>query len=192
MNTFACLLICESEQNSSTAPPPPPPPPPKPQLPQPTLLSKSPSQQQQRELPCHQSNLQTDLKPLSVVQGLCDSVVSASGGAVRSVKVARHRGPNGRLLSAGFGFVECSSEQAARAALKRLQASSPLLSLPNPPPPPPPPLPGVPFIDLAQAIACSRIHNCPPAKLLAPIIHDLASCRHSKTATCLLQQSILS
>ena len=43
---------------------------------------------------------------------------------MRSVKVARHRGPNGKLLSAGFGFVECSSEQAARAALKRLQASS--------------------------------------------------------------------
>ena len=55
-------------------------------------------------------------------QGLCDPVVSAAGGSVRSVKVARHRGPNGKLLSAGFGFVECSSEQAARAALKRLQA----------------------------------------------------------------------
>ena len=56
------------------------------------------------------------------LQGLCDPVVSAAGGSVRSVKVARHRGPHGKLLSAGFGFVECSSEQCARAALKRLQA----------------------------------------------------------------------
>lgn len=37
--------------------------------------------------------------------------------------VARRKGPDGKQLSAGFGFVECSSEAAAKAAVKALQGS---------------------------------------------------------------------
>ena len=37
-----------------------------------------------------------------------------AGGAVRAVKIARKKGPDGKQLPAGFGFVECSSEAAAK------------------------------------------------------------------------------
>lgn len=43
---------------------------------------------------------------------------------MRSVKVAKKKGPDGKMLSAGFGFVECSSEAAAKAAVKALQGSA--------------------------------------------------------------------
>lgn len=47
-----------------------------------------------------------------------------AGGSVRAVKVAKKKGPDGKVLSAGFGFVECSSEAAAKAAVKALQGST--------------------------------------------------------------------
>ena len=44
---------------------------------------------------------------------------------MRSAKVAKRKGPDGKaLLSAGFGFVECSSEAVAKGVLKALQGSS--------------------------------------------------------------------
>jgi multiple RNA-binding domain-containing protein 1 len=43
---------------------------------------------------------------------------------VRSAKVAKRKGPDGKMLSAGFGFVECSSEAAAKGAVKMLQGST--------------------------------------------------------------------
>lgn len=52
-----------------------------------------------------------------------DAAVSAAGGTVRAVKVAKKKGPDGKQLSAGFGFVECSSEAVAKAAVKALQGS---------------------------------------------------------------------
>lgn len=42
---------------------------------------------------------------------------------MRSVKVAMRKGPDGKPLSMGFGFVECSSEDTAKAVLKQLQVS---------------------------------------------------------------------
>ena len=36
-------------------------------------------------------------------------------------QVARRPGPDGKPLSMGFGFVECDSEAAAKAAIKQLQ-----------------------------------------------------------------------
>lgn len=50
-----------------------------------------------------------------------DSAVSAAGGYIRSARITRKKGPDGKLLSAGFGFVECSSEAVARAVLKKMQ-----------------------------------------------------------------------
>lgn len=43
---------------------------------------------------------------------------------MRAVKVAKRKGPDGKMLSAGFGFVECSSESTVKAAVKALQGSS--------------------------------------------------------------------
>ena len=43
---------------------------------------------------------------------------------MRSAKVAKRKGPDGKMLSAGFGFVECSSEAAAKGAVKMLQGST--------------------------------------------------------------------
>lgn len=43
---------------------------------------------------------------------------------MRAVKVAKRKGPDGKLLSAGFGFVECSSDAAAKAAVKALQGTA--------------------------------------------------------------------
>ncbi len=42
---------------------------------------------------------------------------------MRSVKVAVRKGPDAKPLSMGFGFVECSSEDVAKAVLKQLQVS---------------------------------------------------------------------
>ncbi|PRW58148.1 Multiple RNA-binding domain-containing 1 [Chlorella sorokiniana] len=53
-----------------------------------------------------------------------DAAVSAAGGAVRAVKIAKKKGHDGKQLSAGFGFVECSSEAVAKAAVKALQGSA--------------------------------------------------------------------
>lgn len=36
-------------------------------------------------------------------------------------QVARRKGPDGKLLSMGYGFVETDSEAAAKAAIKQLQ-----------------------------------------------------------------------
>lgn len=38
-------------------------------------------------------------------------------------QVARRKGPDGKLLSMGFGFVETDSEAAAKAAIKALQVT---------------------------------------------------------------------
>lgn len=53
-----------------------------------------------------------------------DSTVSAAGGTVRAVKVAKRKGPDGKPLSAGYGFVECSSEAVAKVVLRKLQVST--------------------------------------------------------------------
>ena len=53
-----------------------------------------------------------------------DNAVSSAGGSMRSVKVAIRKGPDGKPLSMGFGFVECSSEDVAKAVLKQLQVRS--------------------------------------------------------------------
>jgi hypothetical protein len=39
------------------------------------------------------------------------------------LQVARRKGPDGKLLSMGFGFVETDSEAAAKAAIKALQVT---------------------------------------------------------------------
>ena len=49
------------------------------------------------------------------------AAISARGGALRSARVSKKRGPGGKLQSAGFGFVECSSDMTASAVLKGLQ-----------------------------------------------------------------------
>jgi multiple RNA-binding domain-containing protein 1 len=51
-------------------------------------------------------------------------VVAAAGGQLLSAKVARRKGDDGKLLSQGYGFVECSSEAVARAVVAKLQGSS--------------------------------------------------------------------
>ena len=50
-----------------------------------------------------------------------DAAVSAAGGRVRAARVSTRRGADGKELSAGFGFVECSSEEVAKAALRQMQ-----------------------------------------------------------------------
>ncbi len=52
-----------------------------------------------------------------------ENTISSAGGSMRSVKVAVRKGPDGKPLSMGFGFVECSSENVAKAVLKQLQVS---------------------------------------------------------------------
>ena len=56
-----------------------------------------------------------------------ENTVSSVGGSLRSVKVALRKGPDGKALSMGFGFVECSSEDVAKAVLKRQQVSGAVL-----------------------------------------------------------------
>jgi multiple RNA-binding domain-containing protein 1 len=50
--------------------------------------------------------------------------VEAAGGSLRSVKIARRKAKDGRVLSSGFGFVECSSESVARDVIKALQGTT--------------------------------------------------------------------
>ncbi|KAK9825631.1 hypothetical protein WJX81_001303 [Elliptochloris bilobata] len=52
-----------------------------------------------------------------------DAAVSGAGGRVRSARVSTRKGADGKELSAGFGFVECSSEEVAKAALRQMQGS---------------------------------------------------------------------
>lgn len=52
-----------------------------------------------------------------------ENTISSAGGSMRSVKVAVRKGPDGKPLSMGFGFVECSSEDVAKTVLKQLQVS---------------------------------------------------------------------
>ena len=49
--------------------------------------------------------------------------VAAAGGILRAASVSRKKdaGPDGKPLSKGFGFVECSSDAVARAVMTRLQ-----------------------------------------------------------------------
>ncbi len=48
-------------------------------------------------------------------------VVSAVGGTLHSARVAKRKGPNGEMLSAGFGFVEVNSPSMAALVIKQLQ-----------------------------------------------------------------------
>ncbi|GAX79039.1 hypothetical protein CEUSTIGMA_g6479.t1 [Chlamydomonas eustigma] len=52
-----------------------------------------------------------------------DAVVSTAGGSMRSAKVARKKGPDGKPLSMGFGFVEVDSEEVAKVVIRKLQGS---------------------------------------------------------------------
>ncbi|CAL8464375.1 g3910 [Coccomyxa elongata] len=52
-----------------------------------------------------------------------DAVVSAAGGSIRAARVAKRKGPDGKPLSSGFGFVECSSEDVAKIAIQKKQGS---------------------------------------------------------------------
>ena len=56
-----------------------------------------------------------------------DPVVASAGGSIRaalvSKKVSKKKGPANKPLSAGYGFVECSSEASAKVALRKLQAN---------------------------------------------------------------------
>ncbi|GAB4818001.1 hypothetical protein N2152v2_005047 [Parachlorella kessleri] len=52
-----------------------------------------------------------------------EAAAKAAGGKLRAAKVAKRKGPEGKLLSAGYGFVECSSEEVAKEVIKQLQGS---------------------------------------------------------------------
>ncbi len=58
---------------------------------------------------------------LFTVQAHFDAAVSAAGGSIRSARVAKRKGPDGKPLSAGFGFVECSSEEVAKIGVSKMQ-----------------------------------------------------------------------
>jgi len=53
----------------------------------------------------------------------CAAAVHAQTASGRLPR--RRKGPDGKELSAGFGFVECSSEEVAKLALQQLQARGP-------------------------------------------------------------------
>ena len=55
------------------------------------------------------------------VQAHFDAAVSSAGGNIRSARVAKRKGPDGKPLSAGFGFVECSSEEVAKIGISKMQ-----------------------------------------------------------------------
>ena len=50
---------------------------------------------------------------------------AAAGGTLRAASVSRKKdaGPDGKPLSKGFGFVECSSDAVAKAVMAQLQVS---------------------------------------------------------------------
>lgn len=50
--------------------------------------------------------------------------VRSCGGEMKSAKIAQRKLKDGKQVSAGFGFVECSSEDVARRVIDALQASS--------------------------------------------------------------------
>ena len=52
-----------------------------------------------------------------------DTIVSEIGGQLRSARVARRTHINGTIVSAGYGFVEVDSEEAAKHVLQKLQGS---------------------------------------------------------------------
>ena len=53
------------------------------------------------------------------------AAVVAAGGELKTAKVVqRKKGKNGPLVSAGYGFVECSSDAVARDAIRALQGSA--------------------------------------------------------------------
>ena len=52
---------------------------------------------------------------------LFDPVVSAAGGTIRAAKVAKRKDSSGKVLSAGYAFVECSSEAIAKLTIRKLQ-----------------------------------------------------------------------
>lgn len=58
-----------------------------------------------------------------------DAAVSAASGVVRSAMVQKSQpkadGKDKKALSAGYGFVECSSEDVAKAVIRRLQVRPP-------------------------------------------------------------------
>lgn len=54
---------------------------------------------------------------------LFEKATMNAGGSVRNVKVAKKKSKDNKMLSAGYGFVECSSEEVARAVLKSLQGT---------------------------------------------------------------------
>jgi hypothetical protein len=47
-----------------------------------------------------------------------------NAAVVRVLQVARRKGPDGKLLSMGYGFVETDSEAAANTAIKQLQVET--------------------------------------------------------------------
>ena len=55
--------------------------------------------------------------------GHFDTIVSEIGGQLRSARVARRKHTNGAIVSAGYGFVEVDSEEAAKHVLQKLQGS---------------------------------------------------------------------
>ena len=66
----------------------------------------------------------------TALQAHFDEAVSAAGGVIRSAlvhkrqvdtKATKSGAKQQKLLSSGFGFVECSSEAVAKAVIKRLQ-----------------------------------------------------------------------
>lgn len=61
------------------------------------------------------------------LQAHFDAAVSAAGGSIRSARVAKRKGPDGKPLSAGFGFVECSSEEIAKLGISKMQVGAPTL-----------------------------------------------------------------
>lgn len=50
-----------------------------------------------------------------------DLAFAPAAAALLLWQVARRKGPDGKLLSMGFGFVETDSEAAAKAAIQDLQ-----------------------------------------------------------------------
>jgi len=54
-----------------------------------------------------------------------ENTISSAGGSMRSVKVAVRKGPDGKPLSMGFGFVECSSEDVAESSSLTMQCHKP-------------------------------------------------------------------
>ncbi|MEW5307701.1 MAG: hypothetical protein WDW36_010079 [Sanguina aurantia] len=52
-----------------------------------------------------------------------DKIVSSLGGTLHSARVSRRKGPDGGLLSCGYGFVEVAPQDVAALVIKKLQGS---------------------------------------------------------------------